>query len=89
MENCDARGNGFFKKKFEDNECAIRLSEAVSMNKIMKHIDVKYRILNEMVRKNIIKFTYYVCSADQKADIYTKSSNSKSYTYLKKLIGVF
>lgn len=54
-----------------DNQSAIRLMRTGVFNRRTKHIDVRYRFLNEKVSKNKIRINY-VNTNDQLADILTK-----------------
>ncbi|EFA11977.1 Copia protein-like Protein [Tribolium castaneum] len=73
-------------KIFEDNESCIRLADH-SEHKILKHIDVKYNFIRELVQNKIIKIEY-VCTTEQIADILTKSLDKSQFNKLSLKLGL-
>lgn len=69
-------------KIYEDNQACIGIAEEPREHKRMKHIDVKYNKIRELVFLKMIK-VLYVPSAQQLADIFTKSLPANSFEYLR------
>ena len=58
---------------FEDNQCAVQLSQNPLSYSNSKHIDVRHHFLRELVRQGDISVSH-VPSEYQHADIFTKAS---------------
>jgi hypothetical protein len=70
-----------------DNIGAIFLSENVAVSQRTKHIDVRYRFVQEFVLDEFIKVEF-VSTADNDADIFTKNlSNDLFHRHSSKMVG--
>lgn len=69
-------------KIYEDNQACIGIAEEPREHKRMKHIDIKYNKIRELILLKIIKILY-IPSAQQLADIFTKSLPVNSFEYLR------
>ena len=70
---------------YEDNQACIALTKNPEDHKRTKHIQVKYHVVRDYVKKNLVKFVY--CPTEnQLADIFTKAlPGSRLRTILAKL----
>ena len=64
-----------------DNVGAIFMSENTSMSGRTKHVDVRYRYVNEMVMDGFLKIKF-VKTEENVADIFTKNVSSEIYRKL-------
>lgn len=62
---------------FEDNQSTISLTKKWE-HKRLKHIDVKYNFIRELVAKKSM-IVVYICTKDQIADILTKNLNGEQF----------
>lgn len=83
-----------FKKEFggptiihEDNQACISVAEDDKMTKRLKHIDVRYRFVQDAVQRGTICLEY-VASENQVADIMTKGLPRVQFEKLRSLLGV-
>lgn len=67
---------------FEDNQSCIHSLKRWE-HKRMKHIDIKYNFLRDLVDRDILRVKY-VRTDEQIADILTKSLNASKFVYLRK-----
>jgi hypothetical protein len=58
---------------FEDNLSAIKLAEAPAVSRKSKHIHVRYHLLRDYVKANMVRLVHTL-SEDMAADIYTKTN---------------
>lgn len=72
---------------FCDNSSAIKLSRNPVFHGKCKHIDVRYHFLRDLSKDGIIDLVF--CrSADQVADVFTKSLKLDSFVKFRRLLGV-
>ena len=72
---------------FEDNQSAICVAKNQQTSGRMKHIDIKYHFVCELVEAGMIKLVY--CSTEQMiADMLTKALAIQQFEKLHKLTGV-
>lgn len=71
---------------YEDNQACIKIAEEPREHKRMKHIDIKYNFIREVIRNGKIKIVY-IPTADQLADMMTKALPRVKFEYLKSKIG--
>lgn len=71
----------------EDNQACITVAEDDRMTKRLKHIDVRYRFVQDEVQRGIVRLEY-VPSEEQIADIMTKGLTRVQFEKLRKLLGV-
>lgn len=72
---------------FLDNQSAIRLVKNPEFHKRTKHIDIKYHFIREKVDQGDLTFKY-VCSNEQRADIFTKPFAKQRFSFLRQSLGV-
>jgi hypothetical protein len=72
-------------KVFEDNSGALELAKVPKMRPRTKHINIKYHHFREYVRLGLVS-VHPVMSADQIADIFTKSLPTELHQKLRRLI---
>jgi hypothetical protein len=65
----------------EDNQACIKIAEGEGVNKRSKHIDVRYHITREAIRKEEIRLEY-VCTEEQLADALTKNLGTTKFQKL-------
>ena len=70
---------------YEDNQACIALTKNPEDHKRTKHIQVKYHVVRDYVKKSLVKFVY--CPTEnQLADMFTKAlPGSRLRTILSKL----
>lgn len=78
--------NAFPLNVFEDNQSCIKMSNTLE-TKRTKHIDVKHHFVRECVSENKIKL-FYVNTAEQVADIFTKSLSAPKFKYFRDMLNV-
>lgn len=66
---------------FEDNQSCIHLLNKWEHQRV-KHIDVKYNFIRELVQKNVISVRY-ISTTNQKADILTKALSKVTFIKLR------
>lgn len=66
-----------------DNQSIIALIKNGVVNRRLRHIDVKYRFVHDLVKRKAIKLRYCP-SGEQKADILTKALNRIKFLTAKK-----
>lgn len=71
----------------EDNQGCISLSEDRIVNNKSKHIDVRYQLIMDNVRKGIIKIVY-VGTTEMVADIMTKALHFSLFQRFRKMLGM-
>lgn len=71
---------------FEDNQACIKIAEEPREHKRMKHIDIKYNFIREVIRDGKLK-VIYVNTNDQLADLMTKPLPRLKFNYLRTKIG--
>jgi len=72
---------------FEDNQSTICLTKSQQTHGWLKHIDIKYHFVYELVESGKIKLVY-CASEDMLADMFTKGLDSKQFEQLRQLIGL-
>jgi hypothetical protein len=70
-----------------DNQGAIRVANNPELHKKMKHIDIRFRYIQQALNTGVIQ-VHYVNSKNQVADILTKPLPSTSFKYLREKLGV-
>ena len=65
----------------EDNQACIKIAEGEGVNKRSKHIDVRYHVTREAIRKEEIRLEY-VCTEEQLADALTKNLGTMKFQKL-------
>jgi hypothetical protein len=70
-----------------DNQGAMFTAQNDGDNKRMKHIDIKYHHVRQVIEDGIIKLLY-IPTNEQQADILTKNLTHVTFTKLRSLIGV-
>ena len=71
----------------EDNQAAIRLAEYSRSTTKVKHIDIKYQFVNDLISKSYINLRY--CPSEQMtADVFTKGLSSEKFISLRSMLGV-
>lgn len=71
----------------EDNQACITIAEDDKMTKRLKHIDVRFRFVQDEIQRGIIKLKY-IASEDQLADIMTKGLARVQFEKLRSLLGL-
>lgn len=74
-------------KIYEDNQACISVANDPKEHKKMKHIDVKYNFLRDVIAKGFIELEY-IPSEEQLADIMTKALPSKQFEKLRNGLGL-
>ena len=70
-----------------DNSSTIKLSKNPVMHGRIKHIDVRFHFLRDLIKDGVVKLDH--CSSkDQLADIMTKPLSLEIFTRLSELLGV-
>lgn len=72
---------------FEDNQSCILIAEEPRGHKRLKHIDVKYNFIREVISSGKIGIKY-IPSKQQTADIMTKGLSTKIFVDLRKHLGL-
>lgn len=72
---------------YEDNQACMKISEELREHKRMKHIDMKYNYIREVIANGFIQVKYLPLS-NQLADIMTKSLPVALFERLRSLLGV-
>ena len=70
-----------------DNTSAINISKNPVQHSRTKHIDIRHHFIRELVEQNALTLEY-VETANQLADIFTKSLDSIRFDSLRKSLGV-
>ncbi len=71
----------------EDNQACIALTKNPEDHKRTKHVQVKYHVIRDYVKRNLVKFTY--CPTEnQLADIFTKAVSGVTLRGVLKKIGL-
>ena len=70
-----------------DNTSAINISKNPVQHSRTKHIDIRHHFIRELVERNALTLEY-VETANQLADIFTKSLDSIRFDSLRKSLGV-
>lgn len=70
-----------------DNQSTIFVSKNPAEHKMMKHVDLRYKWIQEKVEQGEFQVEY-VSTKDQVADIFTKALMSESFARLRRLCGV-
>lgn len=74
-------------KYFEDNQSCIKVTEEPRDSRRLKHVDVKFNFVRELVKKKCIDIRY-IPSEKQLADIMTKGLASTAFNRLRGGIGL-
>jgi len=72
---------------FVDNISAIKLVKNPEFHKRTKHIDVRYHFIREKIESRELKVEY-LCTENQKADIFTKALPRERFCMLRESVGV-
>lgn len=67
--------------------CIASLANEISRSTKLRHIDVSYRFVRDLIHKKYLEVSY-IASALQPADIFTKSFESPALTRLVRLLGM-
>jgi ribonuclease HI len=70
-----------------DNQAAIAQVKNESTSSKAKHVDIKYKFVQDLSRKGLIKIEY-VDTEEQMADLFTKPFNFIKFRELKLLVGL-
>ena len=70
-----------------DNQSCIKLSENPVFHDRLKHIEMRYHYVRDMVQKNILSIQYFL-TAEQIADILTKPLSLTKFVYFGDKLGV-
>ena len=70
-----------------DNQSAIKQARNLEFHKRLKHIDVRYHFVRDILNKKWISISY-VESKEQLADIFTKPLTKQTFCYLRKRLNV-
>ena len=72
----------------EDNMATIKVVNSHNSTKHTRHVDIKYNLVRDMVKQNILKFRY-VPTDEMIADMLTKALGPTKFKYLRsKLLGM-
>lgn len=71
----------------EDNQSAIRVMEEEKESNRLKHVDVKFRFVRDLVQRGIIELRYVPIN-NQVADIMTKGLPAKPYLQHRMVLGM-
>lgn len=71
----------------EDNQSCIHIAKNRENSRRVKHIDIKYHFIRNLIEDGLIVLKY-VGSSDQLADIFTKALCKPTFNHLRNLIGV-
>ena len=66
---------------FEDNQSAIFLSEGQGEHQRSKHVDIKYKYVQQNVQEKVVKLEY-IRSQNNLADILTKALVAAVFSFL-------
>ena len=72
---------------FEDNQSAICLANNPKDHSRMKHIDIKFHFVRELIKNDQIKVLYCPTN-DMLADLMTKALPAEKFNKFRKLIGM-
>lgn len=72
---------------YVDNQSAIRLVKNPEFHKRTKHIDIRYHYVREKVNANELNIKY-LCTEEQKANIFTKALPKERFCRLRENIGI-
>ncbi|KMQ87972.1 copia protein [Lasius niger] len=72
---------------YVDNQSAIKIAKNPEFHERIKHIDVRYHHIREIVENAVIQ-VLYVPSEMQKADIFTKALPKESFRRLRESMGM-
>lgn len=72
---------------YEDNQGCISVAQDPKEHKRMKHIDIKYNFLRDIIAKQFIELEY-IPSANQLADIMTKALPIQTFQRIREAIGL-
>jgi hypothetical protein len=67
---------------YVDNQSAIRISETESSHSRTKHIDIRHHYINDLIEQGEVQLKW-ISTADQLADIFTKTLQSSTFTSLR------
>src|SRR6202012_5074213 len=74
-------------KIYEDNQASISIAQDPKEHKRMKHIDIKYNFLRDIIATEYIELEY-IPSTNQLADIMTKALPIKTFQRLRQALGL-
>ena len=72
---------------FCDNTSAINLSKNPVQHSKLKHIEVRYHFIQDLVEEKTV-YLEFITTDNQKANIFTKPLNGPRFKSLRKTIGV-
>ena len=72
---------------FVDNISAIKLVKNPEFHKRTKHMDVRYHFIRERIESGELKVEY-LCTENQKADIFTKALPRERFCMLRESVGI-
>jgi hypothetical protein len=67
---------------FCDNQSCIKLSENIVFHDKLKHIEIKYHYIRDLVQKGAMKL-WYIATDEQIADVWTKPLSKIKFEYFK------
>ena len=70
-----------------DNTSAINISKNPVQHSGTKHIEIRHHFIQELVKDGTLTLEF-IHTDDQKADLFTKSLDSKRFEFLRQNIGV-
>lgn len=73
---------------FEDNQSCIRAALFNNLNKRLKHMDVKYNFICDLIKKKEIFEVKYLSTNEQTADILTKPLGATKFCDFRKNLGL-
>lgn len=72
---------------YEDNQSCLRVAEEPRDSRRMKHVEVKYYFIRDLIKEGRIRLEY-VPTEHQQADILTKGLPATTFVKLRKLLGL-
>ena len=70
-----------------DNQSCMKLSENLVFHDKLKHIEIKYHYIRDMVQREAVKLQY-VATEDQIVDVLTKPLARVKFEYFREKLGV-
>jgi hypothetical protein len=70
-----------------DNQSSIKLLEKPGFRERLKHIDIKYHFIRDMVQKGVVQ-VQYISTNEKIANILTKNLSREQFIYFGYKLGV-
>ena len=70
-----------------DNQSCIELSENPMFHDRLKHIEMKYHFIRDLVQRGTLKLQY-ICINEQSVDILTKPLTTTKFVYFRDMLGM-